>query len=142
PKLAGTAGKLASGLVGSWLGGGAGKAAEKVGKEASRAAELSGQLGKRPRNRILVVVNIHGESCKVAFDIDGESRDDMNDEAQVVYKKIQKARDKEATITQPESASSAGSANNVGTALAAAPSSATSASAAKPFRILCAGQLL
>src|SRR5262245_33142847 len=104
-KIAGTAGRLASNLVGSWLGGGVGKAAEKVGKEASKAAHEGGNLGKRPRNRIMVIAKIRNESCEVRFDVDAESRDDMNEEAQLFYKKIQKARDKEATITAaPEEA--------------------------------------
>src|SRR5262249_26618778 len=164
-KIAGTAGRLASGLVGSWLGGGVGKAAAKVGKEASKAAHEGGNLGKRPRNRIMVIVKIRNESCEVLFDVDAESRDDMNEEAQVFYKNIQQARDKEATVTAPEEAEDRSGATSpgmqtsrvanltapspaVGAAAGPAPgpapgpAAAPAASAGKPFRILCAGELL
>jgi hypothetical protein len=156
-KIAGTAGRLASGLVGSWLGGGVGKAAARVGKEASKAAHESGNLGKRPRNRIMVIVKIRNESCQLLFDVDAESRDDMNEEAQVFYKKVQKARDKEATITAPEEAEDRSGATSPGmqtshvanltapgpaAAPAPGPAAAPAASPGKPFRILCAGELL
>jgi uncharacterized protein DUF4339 len=99
-KIGGVAGKFAAGLVGKWMGGDAGKLVESAGKTAGNAAATSGNLGKPPRNRIAVLATVRKERCKIYFDTDGADRDEMNEEARLLYKQIQKARDKHAKLVE------------------------------------------
>jgi hypothetical protein len=93
-KVAGKAGKLAAGMVGGWLGGSAGNATEKLGKGAANMAEQAGNLGKPPRNRLTVLATIRKERAKIYLDVSGQTSEEMTEEAKILYKKIQKARDK------------------------------------------------
>jgi hypothetical protein len=93
-KLGGKAGKLAAGLMGRWLGGDAGKLVEKAGGAAGDMAAKSGELGKPPRNRITVYARIKKERSKIRFDTSGEDSEEMTQEAKVLYKQLQKARNK------------------------------------------------
>ena len=93
-KLGGKAGKLAAGMLGRWMGGDAGKLVEKVGGAAGDMAEKGGTLGKPPRNRIGVFCRISKERCKIVFDASGDDGPEMTEEAKILYKQIQKARNK------------------------------------------------
>ena len=99
-KIGGVAGKFAAGLVGKWIGGDAGKLVESAGKTAGGMASASGNLGKPPRNRIAILATIRKERCKIYFDSDGGDRDEMNEEARILYKQIQKARDKHTRLVE------------------------------------------
>jgi len=101
-KLGGKAGKLAAGLLGRWIGDTAGSLVEKVGKGAAGMVEGGGELGKPPRNRIVVVARLRKKRCKVQFDVHGADRDEMTAEARALYKRIQKARDKHSTAAAVE----------------------------------------
>jgi hypothetical protein len=150
-KIAGKAGKLAAGMVGNWLGGMSGSAAEKVGKDASKMAEDAGNLGKPPRNRITVIALIRKQRHKVSFDVNGDSRDEMNEEAKVLYKQIQKARNKTASITPADAPTTPppgaqrpapGPAGPPARSPGPGPASAPAPTGAKPFRVLSAGKIL
>lgn len=90
-KLGGKAAGMAAGLMGSLIGDTAGKIVEGVGKAASKSVEQTGELGKPPRNRIVVVARLRKERHKVRFDTVGKDRDEMNEEARHLFKKMQKA---------------------------------------------------
>lgn len=146
-KLGGKAGKLAAGLMGKWLGGDAGKLVEKVGGAAGDIADKSGDLGKPPRNRLTAFARIKKARCKILFDVSGADRDEMNEEARVTYKQIQKARNKATTgatdgetnisvvINQAGGEGKAAPERRSGAALAAAPT------AGRPFRVMTGGQV-
>jgi hypothetical protein len=164
-KIGGIAGKFAAGLVGKWMGGDAGKLVESAGKTAGNAASASGNLGKPPRNRVAVLATIRKERCKIYFDADGADRDEMNEEARILYKQIQKARDKHTKMVEegttninivvnqapaeekeapeshkPAAAASAGrvAASGGTAALVHAPTTMT---AGKPFRVMSGGRV-
>jgi len=150
-KMAGKAGRLAAGMVGNWLGGMSGSAAEKVGKDASKMAEEAGNLGKPPRNRITIIALIRKQRRKVSFDVNGDSRDEMNEDAKVLYKQIQKARNKTASITPADAPTTPapgtqrpapGPAGPPARSTGPAPASAPAPTGAKPFRVLSAGKIL
>lgn len=92
--LGGKAGKLAAGLLGKWMGGDAGKLVGKVGGAAGDLTAGSGNLGKPPRNRITVVARLRKQRCKIYFDVHGADGFEMTQEAKLLFKQIQKARDK------------------------------------------------
>jgi len=143
--VAGKAGKLAAGMVGSWLGGIAGNVTEKAGKEASKMAEDSGNLGKPPRNRITVFAKVRKERCKIYFDVNGTSRDEMNQEAKALYKQIQKARKKPAPAeakTEPVKTLPASTRAPSPGGAPPAPKPVAAPTSAKPFRVMSAGKLL
>ena len=153
-KVAGKAGQLASGLLGKWMGGTAGDMTAKLGSTASKMAEGAGDLGKPPRNRLTIFAQLKKGRCKIYIDIAGDTRDEMNEEAKVIYKKIQSARDKYSNREKEQPAGQGnvnvlvvggmggpvgglgGGGHGGGGALAAAPPSA-----GKPFRVLASGKL-
>jgi hypothetical protein len=137
-KIGGKAGQLASGLVGSWLGGDTGKAVSKVGSSASKMAEASGDLGKPPRNRLTVYARLRKDRCKILFDVNGADRAEMNEEAGLLFKKIQKARSK--TTDEGEAANINIVVNQSGGGRGGVPGPAAPVKG-KPFRVLNAGQL-
>lgn len=151
-KIGGTAGKLAAGMVGKWIGGGAGKLVESAGSTAGGMAAKSGDLGKPPRNRIAVFARIRKERCKIYFDTDGASRDEMNEEARLLFKQIQKARAKNASAAEDgttninivvnqegsEGRESAAGERATGGLRALAPATAL---AGKPFRVMSGGRI-
>ena len=151
-KVAGKAGQLASGLLGKWMGGTAGDMTAKLGSSASKMAEGAGDLGKPPRNRLTIFAQLKKGRCKIYIDIGGDTRDEMNEEAKVIYKKIQSARDKFSNKAS-EAPAAQGNVNVLvvgglggpgahpggghgGSGMAAAPPSA-----GKPFRVLASGKL-
>lgn len=101
-KVGGKVGKLASGLLGNLIGDTAGDIVGKVGGKASDMASQAGELGRRPNNRITVVARLQGERCKVRFDINGDNREEMNEQTERIFKKLQKARDKFARTEEEE----------------------------------------
>jgi hypothetical protein len=103
-KVGGKVGKLAAGMFGQMIGGDAGALVEKVGDGASGMAERSGDLGKLPRNRIILIARLRKQRRKVRFDANGDSREDMNEEARALYRQIRKARDGFAAANGVESA--------------------------------------
>jgi hypothetical protein len=161
-KVGGKAGKLAAGLLGKMIGGDAGEAVAKVGGGAGNMAEGMGELGKPPRNRITVIARLRQERCKVYFDANGVSTQEMNEEARLLFEHIQKARDKfsggagvvpseEAPIplSEPEPSSSSGSGPaGQGSSRPSSirnPQSAIrnvhAAVAGKPFRVMSGGRI-
>ena len=151
-KVAGKAGQLASGLLGKWMGGTAGDVTAKLGSSASKMAEGAGDLGKPPRNRLTIFAQLKKGRCKIYIDIGGDTRDEMNEEAKVIYKKIQGARDKFSNQAKEPPAAQGNvnvlvvgglggpgghpGAGHGGGGMAAAPPSA-----GKPFRVLASGKL-
>lgn len=93
-KVGGMAGKLASGLMGRLIGGEDGEALQNAGGEAANALSSAGDLGRPPRNRLIVTATLRKEKVKILFDVNGDTREEMNEEAQALYKQIEKARKK------------------------------------------------
>ena len=139
-KLGGKAGKLAAGLAGRWLGGTAGKVVDGVGSEAAKMAEKNGDLGKPPRNRLTVFARIRKERCKIYFDINGDGRDEMNEEAKVIYKQIQKARNKFTAAAEGPTINitlnSSGGGGEEGSPKKEKRESAAGPTSDKPFRVM------
>src|SRR5262249_32681174 len=133
--------------------------AESAGKEASKAAEDAGKLGKPPRNRITVLAQLRKKRCKVYFDIGSGDRDEMTEEAKIFFKKIQDARKQAVAPKEGEAVgdtnikvvvnqrSPGGGAGGGGRGVGSAPRgggggmTATTPTAGKPFRILFGGQV-
>src|SRR5205823_10278982 len=92
-KVGGMAGKLAAGIMGKMLGGQAEEALDNVGKVGELAAK-SGELGRPPRNRIVLNATLRKQRCKVLFDLNGADTTEMSAQAKVLYKQIEKARKK------------------------------------------------
>ncbi len=151
-KLGGKAGKLAAGLVGRWVGGTTGDLVEKAGKGAGGMAEQSGDLGKPPRNRIVVLARLRKQRCKLVFDVHGADRDEMTEEAKILYKQIQKARGKFTSASETgetninvvineapgeEKAAPEKAKGGVGGAALAA----AAPTAGKPFRVMSGGRV-
>ena len=145
-KVAGKAGQLASGLLGKWMGGTAGDMTAKLGSSASKMAEGAGDLGKPPRNRLTIFAQLKKGRCKIYFDANGSTRDEMNEEAKVLYKTIQKARDKWSNKSK-EPPPGQGNVNVLVVGGMGGPGgghggpAAAPPSAGKPFRVLSSGKL-
>src|SRR5262249_53871426 len=130
----------------------AGDVVEKVGKDAGGMAEKGGDLGKPPRNRLVVVARLRKQRCKLLFDVHGSDRDDMTEEAKILYKQVQKARNKytaaagsgETTVNivvnEAEGEEKEAPEKEKAPSGAAAFAAATPA-AGKPFRVLSGGRV-
>jgi hypothetical protein len=137
-KMAGKMGKIASGMLGSAVGGIFGNAAKKAGEEVSGMVEKGGELGKPPINRIVLLVLRREKRCRVYFDVNGEDRREMNQEAQFLFQTLQKARSK---VAAPESEEGAeiGFLKEGSTPGGTAPEGGT---AGQRFRVLRDGKIL
>jgi hypothetical protein len=91
-KMAGKMGKIASGMLGNAIGGIFGNAAKKTGEEVSGMVEKSSEMGPAPINRIVLLVQRRQKRCRVYFDVNGDDRKEMNQEAQFLFQTLQKAR--------------------------------------------------
>src|SRR5262249_47048455 len=95
--VGGKVGKLAAGFMGKLIGGDAGELVSKVGGAAGDMTSKGSDLGKPPRNRLTLYAQLRKKRCKVIFDVGGDDRDEMTQEAKVLFKQIQKARNKFTT---------------------------------------------
>src|SRR5262249_1529700 len=136
-KLAGGAAKLVGNIAGGWLGGWGGKALQNAGKTAGDATAKM-DLGKPPKNRLVIIARMGEKRHKILFDTIGQSRPEMEDDAKSLYKQILKARGNPGAAEAP--APAAGGAPRMAPAAGGAGWSSAPAVPGKPFRVLRNGQ--
>jgi hypothetical protein len=119
-------------------------------------AEEQGELGRSPRNRIILIARFRKERRKVRFDTYGDSREDMNAEAKALYRQIRDARDRfsgehgedyldyaevdeeeRIPLSEPEEKNG----NSAGLSAPLVPILSSSPDAGKPFRVMRAGRI-
>jgi hypothetical protein len=130
-------GSIAAGMLGNAVGGILGSAAESAGEEVSKAVEQHGERGDVPLNRIMLLVKRPNRTCRVYFDVNGADRREMNHEANLLFRDLQKARCA-FTAAEPQESAEVGFLKESDTLPEAIPRRGT-----RPeFRVLRAGKIV